>query len=77
MTIIFKLAGGVRRGKFKAVQIGGPSGGCLPEDKLATPVDYDALTKVGAMMGSGRHGRLEPGDLHGGSGPVLYFFQPE
>ena len=52
-TIIFKLAGGVRRGKFKAVQIGGPSGGCIPEDKLDTPVDYDALTKVGAMMGSG------------------------
>lgn len=52
--IIFDIGGGVPNGKkFKAVQIGGPSGGCLPESMLDTPVDYDSLIKVGAMMGSG------------------------
>ena len=39
--------------KFKAVQIGGPSGGCLPESVLDTQVDYESLKTVGAMMGSG------------------------
>lgn len=39
--------------RFKAVQIGGPSGGCLPESILDTPIDFDALTEAGAMMGSG------------------------
>ena len=52
--IIFDIGGGIPNGKkFKAVQIGGPSGGCLPESMLDTPVDYDSLTRVGAMMGSG------------------------
>ncbi|MCW3490090.1 NADH-quinone oxidoreductase subunit NuoF [Dethiobacter alkaliphilus] len=52
--IIFDIGGGVKDGKaFKAVQIGGPSGGCLPEDHLDLPVDYDSLTKAGAIMGSG------------------------
>ncbi len=52
--IIFDIGGGIPNGKkFKAVQIGGPSGGCLPESMLDTPVDYDSLTSVGAMMGSG------------------------
>ncbi len=52
--IIFKIGGGVPGGKqFKAVQTGGPSGGCLPEDMLDTKVDFDELTKAGAMMGSG------------------------
>lgn len=52
--IIFDIGGGVREGKkFKAVQIGGPSGGCLPEDMLDLPVDYDTLTEAGAMVGSG------------------------
>jgi NADH:ubiquinone oxidoreductase subunit F (NADH-binding)/(2Fe-2S) ferredoxin len=52
--IIFGIGGGVKDGKqFKAVQIGGPSGGCLPEDKLDLPVDYDSLTTAGAIMGSG------------------------
>ena len=46
--------GGIPDGKkFKAVQTGGPSGGCLPADKLDMPVDFDQLTKVGSMMGSG------------------------
>ncbi len=52
--IIFDIGGGIKDGgKFKAVQIGGPSGGCLPEDMLDLPVDYDTLTKAGAMVGSG------------------------
>jgi NADH-quinone oxidoreductase subunit F len=52
--LIFHICGGIPNGKaFKAVQIGGPSGGCLPEDFLATPIDFDSLTKAGAMMGSG------------------------
>jgi NADH-quinone oxidoreductase subunit F len=52
--IIFKIGGGVPGGKqFKAVQTGGPSGGCLPEKLLDTKVDFDELSKAGAMMGSG------------------------
>jgi len=52
--IIFKIAGGIRNGKkFKAVQIGGPSGGCITEQNLDIKVDYDSLIKIGAMMGSG------------------------
>jgi len=52
--IIFKIGGGVPGGKqFKAVQTGGPSGGCLPESLLDTKVDFDELSKAGAMMGSG------------------------
>lgn len=52
--IIFEIGGGIQNGKsFKAVQIGGPSGACLPESLLDSPVDYDSLTAVGAMMGSG------------------------
>jgi len=52
--IIFDIGGGIPGSKkFKAVQIGGPSGGCLPEEKLDLPVDYDSLIEVGAMMGSG------------------------
>lgn len=52
--IIFDIGGGIMDDKkFKAVQIGGPSGGCIPEHLLDTPVDYDSLTALGAMMGSG------------------------
>ena len=52
--VIFDTGGGIPGGrKFKAVQIGGPSGGCLPADKLDLPVDYESLTAAGAMMGSG------------------------
>jgi len=53
-SIIFDIGGGIRAGrKFKAVQTGGPSGGCLPAEKLDLPVDFDSLTAEGAMMGSG------------------------
>ncbi len=52
--IIFKLGGGIRDGKkFKAVQLGGPSGGCIPEYLSHTPIDYDSVTATGAIMGSG------------------------
>ncbi|MGD8780342.1 MAG: NADH-quinone oxidoreductase subunit NuoF [Ignavibacteria bacterium] len=52
--IVFKAGGGIPGGKkFKAVQIGGPSGACLPEYLMNTIVDYDSLKEVGAMMGSG------------------------
>ena len=53
-TLIFDICGGIANKKeFKAVQIGGPSGGCLPADFLDTPIDFDSLTEAGAMMGSG------------------------
>ena len=53
-TIIYDIGGGIPNGKkFKAVQIGGPSGGCLPAELLDTPVDYDNLIAAGSMMGSG------------------------
>lgn len=52
--IIFDIGGGIRDGgKFKAVQIGGPSGGCLTEEHLDLPLDFDSLKKVGAIIGSG------------------------
>lgn len=52
--IIYDIGGGIPNGhKFKAVQTGGPSGGCIPEEFLDTPVDYESLKKLGSMMGSG------------------------
>jgi NADH:ubiquinone oxidoreductase subunit F (NADH-binding)/(2Fe-2S) ferredoxin len=52
--IIYDIGGGIKEGKkFKAVQTGGPSGGFIPESLLDLPVDYEELTKVGSMMGSG------------------------
>ncbi|MEM1483699.1 NADH-quinone oxidoreductase subunit NuoF [Oscillospiraceae bacterium PP1C4] len=52
--VIFDIGGGVKNGReFKAVQIGGPSGGCLTKDHLDLPMDFDSLKKVGAMVGSG------------------------
>lgn len=52
--IIFDIGGGIKNGKrFKAVQTGGPSGGFIPESLLDLPVDYEELTRVGSMMGSG------------------------
>jgi NADH-quinone oxidoreductase subunit F len=53
-TIVEEIGGGIPKGKkFKAVQTGGPSGGCLPESMLDLPVDFDELTRAGSMMGSG------------------------
>jgi NADH-quinone oxidoreductase subunit F len=52
--IVYDIAGGMRNGKqFKAVQIGGPSGGCIPESLLDIPIDFDSLREAGSMMGSG------------------------
>ncbi len=52
--IIFEIGGGIPDGKrFKAVQTGGPSGGCIPESFLDTPVDYETLSRLGSIMGSG------------------------
>ncbi|WP_204403503.1 NADH-quinone oxidoreductase subunit NuoF [Alkaliphilus hydrothermalis] len=52
--IIFEIGGGIRGGKkLKAVQTGGPSGGCIPEKDLDIPIDYDSLKSIGSMMGSG------------------------
>lgn len=52
--LVFDVGGGVLPGKkFKAVQIGGPLGGCLPEEKLNLPIDYEPITEAGAIMGSG------------------------
>jgi NADH-quinone oxidoreductase subunit F len=52
--IVYDIAGGMRNGRrFKAVQIGGPSGGCIPESLLDIPIDFDSLREAGSMMGSG------------------------
>ncbi len=53
-SLIYDIGGGIpKKRKFKAVQLGGPSGGCIPEHLLDTPVDYEEIAKVGAIMGSG------------------------
>jgi len=53
-TLVYGIGGGVKQGgQFKAVQIGGPSGGCLPESLLDTPIDFDSLKEAGVIMGSG------------------------
>ncbi|MCL2305366.1 MAG: NADH-quinone oxidoreductase subunit NuoF [Planctomycetaceae bacterium] len=52
--VVFSIGGGIAKGKaYKAVQIGGPSGGCIPESHLDIQIDYESLKQVGAMMGSG------------------------
>jgi len=52
--IVYDIGGGIPNGrKFKAIQTGGPSGGCIPEEHLDTPVDYESLKALGSMMGSG------------------------
>ncbi len=53
-TIIYEVGGGIPEGKkFKAVQLGGPSGGCIPTQHLNVPVDYESITQLGAIVGSG------------------------
>lgn len=52
--LVFKIGGGIKEGKrFKAVQMGGPSGGCIPADMKDTPVDFESIPATGAIMGSG------------------------
>ena len=53
-TVIYDIGGGIPNGKkFKAVQTGGPSGGCIPADHIDIPIEYDTLVSIGSMMGSG------------------------
>ncbi len=52
-TIIYDIGGGIKKGKFKAVQLGGPSGGCIPESLIHTPVTYEDIVATGAIVGSG------------------------
>ena len=52
--IIYEIGGGIKFDKeFKAVQTGGPSGGCIPKEFLDTPIDFESLSAIGSMMGSG------------------------
>ena len=71
--IIYDVGGGIKEDKkFKAVQTGGPMGGCLPEAFLDLPMDYEALAKAGSILGSGGlvcHGRKH---LYGGHRPFLH-----
>jgi NADH:ubiquinone oxidoreductase subunit F (NADH-binding)/(2Fe-2S) ferredoxin/NAD-dependent dihydropyrimidine dehydrogenase PreA subunit len=61
--VIYDIGGGIKDGKkFKAVQTGGPSGGCLTKDFLDTPIDYDNLLQAGSMMGSGGMIVMDEGD---------------
>ena len=85
--VIFEIGGGIKNGKkFKAVQIGGPSGGCLTEEHLDYPMDFDSLKKLGAIIGPdrlrqpagkriddgfGRHDRHGRRRLHGVGGQIL------
>ena len=53
-TIVEEIGGGIPHGeKFKAAQTGGPSGGCIPASLIDTPIDYESLSAIGSMMGSG------------------------
>ncbi len=70
--IVFDIGGGIPNGKkFKAVQTGGPSGGCIPESLLDLPVDFDRADRSRLDDGLRRHDRHGRGHLHGRHGPVL------
>ncbi len=70
--IIYGIGGGIPEGKtFKAVQTGGPSGGCMPASFLDSPVDYESLAAAGSIMGSGGMVVMDEDDLHGRRGPLL------
>jgi NADH-quinone oxidoreductase subunit F len=52
--VVFDIGGGIPKGrKFKAVQMGGPAGGCVPSQFMNLPIDYDTIQRIGAIMGSG------------------------
>ncbi len=75
--IIYDIGGGIPGGKeFKAAQIGGPSGGCIPKQHLNVPVDYESLTELGRDHGLRRPDRHGRGHLHGGHGPLLPGLRP-
>ena len=72
-TIVEEMGGGAPDGgKIKAVQTGGPSGGCIPAQHLDTPVDYESLGKLGSIMGSGGMIVMDRHDEHGGDRAVLH-----
>ena len=72
-TIVEEMGGGAPDGgKIKAVQTGGPSGGCIPSQHLDTPVDYESLGKLGSIMGSGGMIVMDRSHEHGGDGAVLH-----
>ena len=65
--VVEEIGGGIPNGKkFKAAQTGGPSGGCIPADKMDVPIDYDNLIAIGSMMGSGGLIVMDEAFLHGG-----------
>ena len=71
--IVYDIGGGIRGGKdFKAVQTGGPSGGVITKEYLDTPIDFDHLTAIGSMMGSGGHDRYGRGRLYRRCNAVLH-----
>jgi hypothetical protein len=73
--IVFDIGGGIRKNKkFKAVQTGGPSGGCIPERFLDLPVDFQRTGQGRLHHGLRRHDRHGPEHLHGGSGPLFSRF---
>ncbi len=76
--ILFNIGGGIKEGReFKAVQMGGPSGGCIPADMKTTPVDFESIPKTGAIMGSGGMVVMDEDHLHGGDGALLPRVHPE
>ena len=74
--IVYDVGGGTGRTAFKAVQTGGPSGGCIPRPVPDMPVDYESLARVGSIMGSRRHDRDGRHLLHGGRCPLLHGLLP-
>ena len=76
--VIYDIGGGIKGdAHFKAVQIGGPSGGCLITPHLDVSLDFDSLKKMGAMIGSGGLVVMDDQYLYGRSCPFLYEFYPE
>jgi len=70
--VIFDIGGGIKNGKkFKAVQIGGPSGGCMTEEHLDMPMDFDSLKKKGAMIGSGGLVVMDEDNCAGNASPAV------
>ena len=75
--IVYDIGGGILDGRpFKAVQTGGPSGGCIPAEYLDMPVDYESLIERRLVHGLGRHDRHGRHVLHGGRGQVLHGLLP-
>ena len=75
--VIFEIGGGIPRGRrFKAAQMGGPSGGCLPPQYLDLPIDYESLTPGRVHDGIGRNDRHGRKNVHGGHRPLLPELHP-